>query len=857
MGNGMLKGMPRVAVLLVATLMAACGGGGGGGGSTTTPPTAVSLTSLAPAGVNAGAGATVLTATGSGFTTASVVEWNGTPLPTSYVSATSVTATIPATDLTAPGSVPVTVSNTGGASSGVVDFAISEQTAPTVATLSPASLIVSSQSIILTVTGTNFLPTATVLWNGTPLATTFQSNVVLTAVVTGAQIATAGTASVAVANDAASGGTSNAATIIVTPAPPGPTLTSLAPTSIRQNQGGVILTLTGTNFTPTAQAIIGQNPSFTTSYVSPTELTVTFTTNALYAAAGTSLNVVVADPASGYQNSNALQLTVTAAVPTVTGISPSSVYANQGSLALTLSGQYFTATSVAYVNGSARPTTVNVNNNGQLVAQLRALDVATAGTAVITVEDPASGNVASNSTSLTIQPLPSLGLSSVSPAAVPAGYGAFTLTVSGNGFAADSVIQWNGTTLITTHVSVTTLTAPVAAAQVASIGTAQVTVVNPVGEGGTSPAQTVSIVAPSKDAVSYQINNGHSGNINFQTVVATLPSSPAWSVNVGGTPSYAVIAANRVFVAAATSSGSQLFAFDAATGAILWGPEAYAGTAGITYDNGTLFVSNGLSTNSGVLTAVDAATGNPKWNVAVPGYFSSQSPPVASEGIVYMLDDGIVTAFNETNGATAWQGIATGTNGSVAVSLDGVYTAAPCIPTDFQPVTGTTIWTTNTGCEGGGGNTPVIAAGRVYAPIGGVNYAGTVYDAESGLVLGSFGYSAPPAVTSAHVYTLYNSILESVTLSNNQVNWSFTGDGSLNTAPIVVNNYVFVGSSSGNLYGLDATTGNKLWTQSMGAAIPGAPVGPGGVSTGLAAGDGLLVVPAGNTITAFVLSTNP
>jgi hypothetical protein len=27
--------------------------------------------------------------------------------------------------------------------------------------------------------------------------------------------------------------------------------------------------------------------------------------------------------------------------------------------------------------------------------------------------------------------------------------------------------------------------------------------------------------------------------------------------------------------------------------------------------------------------------------------------------------------------------------------------------------------------------------------------------------------------------------------------------------------------------------------------------------SGLAAGDGLLVVPAGNTITAFVLSTNP
>lgn len=850
----------RLIVVLVSLVVAACGGGGGGGGgnnTTTPPPAAVTLTSLAPAGVNAGASATVLTATGSGFTTASVIEWNGTPLTTSYVSATSVTATIPATDLTAPGSVPVTVSNTGGASSQAVDFAISEQTAPTVATLSPASQVAGGQSFVLTVTGTNFLSGATVLWNGTALPTTFQSATVLTALVSAAQIATVGMDSVSVANDAASGGTSNAATLVVSPLPPAPTLTSISPTSLRWNEGDVILTLIGTGFTPTTQVFIGQNGSFATGYVSSTELTVAFSTNNLTAGPGAALNVYVTDPMSYYQNSNALQLTLLTPVPAVTGMSPSTVYANQGALTLAITGQYFTATSVAYVNGVARPTTVNANNY-QMTVQLTALDVATAGTAVITVEDPASGNIASNSTNLTIQPLPALGLSSVSPSSVPVGYGAFTLTVSGAGFAADSVIQWNGTPLTTTLLSVSTLTAPISASQVASLGTAQVTVVNPANEGGTSTAQTVNIVAPSVDAVSYQIDNGHSGAITFKTLVPTLPTSPAWSVNVGGAPSYALIVANRVFVVAASNGNSQLLALDAATGATLWGPSAYAGSASITYDNGVLFVTTGSFLASGVLTAVDAVTGNIKWNEPIPGFFGPTWPAVASEGIVYALANGDLTAFNETNGATLWHGSANGGGyGSAAVSLDGVYTAAPCNATDFQPITGATLWTSNTGCEGGGGNTPVVAAGRVYAPIAASGYGGSIYNAESGLVLGSFGYSAPPAVTATQAYTLYNSILESVTLTNNQVNWTFTGDGSLNTSPVVVNNYVFVGSSTGNLYGLNATTGNQLWIQNLGAAIPTAITGPGGIPSGLAAGDGLLVVPAGNTVTAFVLSTNP
>jgi outer membrane protein assembly factor BamB len=85
------------------------------------------------------------------------------------------------------------------------------------------------------------------------------------------------------------------------------------------------------------------------------------------------------------------------------------------------------------------------------------------------------------------------------------------------------------------------------------------------------------------------------------------------------------------------------------------------------------------------------------------------------------------------------------------------------------------------------------------------------------------------------------------------------GDGQLSTAPIVVNNYVFVGSLGGNLYALDATTGAQLWTQNLGAPITSpSTVGTLGANNiGLAAGDGLLIVPAGLTVTTYILSSNP
>ena len=115
-----------------------------------------------------------------------------------------------------------------------------------------------------------------------------------------------------------------------------------------------------------------------------------------------------------------------------------------------------------------------------------------------------------------------------------------------------------------------------------------------------------------------------------------------------------------------------------------------------------------------------------------------------------------------------------------------------------------------------------------------------------------------PAIGTQSGYFLQSGTLRAVSLSSNSVQWSFAGDGTLVTSPILVNQFVFIGSTSGNLYALDASSGAVQWTVNVGAAFPhGAGWGSGMPLTGLSAGDGLLIVPAGTKVIAYTLSTNP
>jgi hypothetical protein len=77
-----------------------------------TPPITPTITSLSPTNAKALSGAFTLTVTGTNFVRDSVVDWNGAERTTTYKSATSLQAQIPATDLATAGTVQITVLNT-------------------------------------------------------------------------------------------------------------------------------------------------------------------------------------------------------------------------------------------------------------------------------------------------------------------------------------------------------------------------------------------------------------------------------------------------------------------------------------------------------------------------------------------------------------------------------------------------------------------------------------------------------------------------------------------------------------------------------------------------------------------------
>ena len=94
-----------------------------GGGVTPNPvPT---ITAISPASVTAGDPAFTLTISGTNFISGSTVNWNGTALSTTYISATQLTANITAPLVANPGSANITVVNGtpgGGTSNTIVSM---------------------------------------------------------------------------------------------------------------------------------------------------------------------------------------------------------------------------------------------------------------------------------------------------------------------------------------------------------------------------------------------------------------------------------------------------------------------------------------------------------------------------------------------------------------------------------------------------------------------------------------------------------------------------------------------------------------------------------------------------------------
>lgn len=103
-----------------------------------------------------------------------------------------------------------------------------------------------------------------------------------------------------------------------------------------------------------------------------------------------------------------------------------------------------------------------------------------------------SGNGGGNN----VPPPPSPTLLSIVPSSVVAGAPGLTIQANGANFTTSSTIQWNGSSLPTTFATGTQLTVTVPAIDLASAGTAQISISNNLAGVGNSGALTFTIAAP-------------------------------------------------------------------------------------------------------------------------------------------------------------------------------------------------------------------------------------------------------------------------------------------------------------------------------------------------------------------------
>lgn len=357
-------------------------------------------------------------------------------------------------------------------------------------------------------------------------------------------------------------------------------------------------------------------------------------------------------------------------------------------------------------------------------------------------------------------------------------------------------------------------------------------------------------VASSDESVAYQVTPGHTGFASGGSLDRP-PLDVRWTRTLGvdapyanppATTSYPLVAGGRVFVIAydAAHAGGILFALDGQTGTTLWSRDV-DGSGQIAYDGGRIFVSE----RAGTVVAVAADTGATEWARALPQPFQLQSP-VAAGGIVYVdtaWDGGGLYALNASDGSTKWFS-SDYNEGNPALAGGLAY-----VSDDYEGATlavslndGTPVWTGTSTCFVGSGH--VVADGaRIIGPWN--SGCGSLVDGATGGVLDSIASSASPAVAGDVAVLLDGSTLQGRSLSTGLLRWQFAGDGTLSSAPVIVNGTVYEGSASGAVFAVDLQTGTEVWSGSV--AAPGTVAG----SAGMAAGDGLLVVPAGGTITAF------
>lgn len=204
-----------------------------------------SLSSISPFYTAPGGAAFDLELRGAEFATRSVVRWDGSDRPTTYVSDTVLRARISASDIVKRGAAVVSVytSGFGNTAERVFQVAASPSANAIIGSVSPR-FAPPGAGFTLTINGANFSSTAQVRWNGSARATTWINDTQVRATILASDVAQSGWATIGLT------GADDWLFPIAASAPAfgGPTITKLTPASLTAGANAFTLEVTGGGF---------------------------------------------------------------------------------------------------------------------------------------------------------------------------------------------------------------------------------------------------------------------------------------------------------------------------------------------------------------------------------------------------------------------------------------------------------------------------------------------------------------------------------------------------------------------------------------------------------------------------------
>ena len=378
--------------------------------------------------------------------------------------------------------------------------------------------------LTLNLSGSGFVRTSSVRWNGAPLAAGFVNSTSLTATLPALNLATAGIFSVTVQNGGPGGGTSTPLTFTINN--PQPQINNLSPLSAARGGLTTTLLVTGTNFVSGASLYWDGQPPLAT-LVSPAGTLLTATVPASYLLGSTPIAITVTNPSPSIGPSNAANFALTDPLLTVT-VSPTTIGISETAV--------LTA-SISDLQAGSRTITLTSSNTNSAVVPVTVTLPAQATSVTVTVQAGSMGDIVTlggelpaniggdtDSKLLTVNyRKPTIG--PANPASATAGGLTFTLTLSGTDFVNGAQLYGNGTPLIPTNVlNGSSLTVTVPASLIQTPGTRAITVTNPSPSAGPSDPLSFVVVSPT---LTLSPNSLSVGLNTTNTITATISAPQA------------------------------------------------------------------------------------------------------------------------------------------------------------------------------------------------------------------------------------------------------------------------------------------------------------------------------------------